>query len=111
MTSEELREIINQTDEWTKLDFKIKPYNLSRQPPKGKSKNDWNKIINRQRDELIKDIIALTNGDVGTSEQDAFLIIGVEEKKPQNGERKLYNVKFSEEFRATSFENLETKNQ
>lgn len=90
MTPEELRQIISQ-DEGLKLDFKRK-YDLNKTPPDGTDQQKWVRYINGQWDEFIKDIIAVTNGNVGTSEQMGLLIIGADNELLPDGTRALYDI-------------------
>ena len=50
------------------------------------------KVRDMQWDELIKDLLALTNGNVGTARQPGYLIIGVADKLNECGSRDLYDV-------------------
>lgn len=63
-----------------KIEFKSKMYELEGQ---GKGKQ-WN--------ELIKDIISLANGNVGTANEDGYLIIGAADKINEDGTRDLFDV-------------------
>ncbi len=79
MDSEQLRELIKQ-EEGAKLDFKIKLYEIY-----GSEKEQhW--------DEFIKDILSLTNGNIGTAKEIGYLVIGVGDKFKPNGTRDLLNV-------------------
>ncbi len=75
MNTEELREILCQPES-IKLDFK-RHYHLNKVPPLGTDKQLWIAYTEGQWDEFIKDVIALTNGNVGTAHMVARLIIGV----------------------------------
>lgn len=66
-----------------KLDFKQKLHAIHHSDKKVQSEQ-WN--------ELIKDILALANGNVGTAGQPGYLIIGVADKLNQYGTRDLYDV-------------------
>jgi hypothetical protein len=46
----------------------------------------------RQRGELIKDIVALANGNITSAGKTAFLVIGASNKPNEKGERDLYDV-------------------
>lgn len=82
MRHEELLRLIRQPESPT-LDFKREWYKI----------DDTNtNIQNRQRDELIKDILALANGSANTAGEIAHLIIGVDEELDAEGERTLYGV-------------------
>jgi len=90
MTPEELSQILVRP-EGLKLDFK-REYKLNSQPPAGVDKQEWQKLVKGQLDELIKDVIALTNGNSGTVGQDALLIVGVDDKPDSMGIRPLYDT-------------------
>lgn len=82
MRKEELQELIRQP-EGLKLDFKrelhkIYQYDL-----------DYRK---QQKDELIRDILSLTNGNFGTANQVGYLIIGVGDELKPDGTRDLFNI-------------------
>ena len=80
MTSEELDSLIQQ-NEHAKLDFKSKWY-WDNETPK--------QVILKQKLELYKDIIAMTNGNIHYIGQPTYLVIGVKEGTPN----KICNVKF-----------------
>jgi len=82
MDSLELRQIIGQP-EGLKLDFKRKLHKIFH------SDEDYRKT---QRDEFIRDILSLTNGNFGTAEQTGYLIIGVGDELKADGSRDLFNV-------------------
>jgi hypothetical protein len=90
MTSEELLELLERP-EGLKLDFK-REYKLSSTPPSGVDRQEWNRLVNGQWDELIKDVIALTNGNVGTAGESGFLVIGADDELPARGARKIYDI-------------------
>src|SRR5438309_11562100 len=79
MTPEELRYLLSQS-EGLKLDFK-REYHLDKTPPPGIDGQLWTKFVAGQRHEFIKDILALTNGNVGTADQPGYLIIGAGDDK------------------------------
>jgi len=85
MNSNLLRELLNQ-EEGLKLDFKQNFYNLSRDENSDKNSRE------RQTDEFIKDVLALTNGNTGTANESAYLIIGVGDSLNEYGTRDLYNI-------------------
>lgn len=92
MTPDELRALLSQREN-LKLDFK-REYHLSQTRPPGVSEKDWSKLTTGQRHELIKDILALTNGNFGTAEDPGYLIIGAEDDKylQPDGTRPLFDV-------------------
>jgi hypothetical protein len=79
MDSEQLRELIKQ-EEGAKLDFKIKLYEIY----SSEKEQHW--------DEFIKDILSLTNGNIGTAKEIGYLVIGVGDKLKPDGTRDLLNV-------------------
>ena len=62
-------------EEDLKLDFK-REYKLSKTLPAGTNRQDWNRFIQGQWDEFIKDILALTHSNVGIAQKSGHLIIG-----------------------------------
>ena len=82
MKSEELRRLLRQQESPT-LDFKREWYKID--DPDTSTKN-------RQRDELVKDVLALANGSANTAGETAHLIIGIDESQDTEGERSLYSV-------------------
>ena len=92
MTPEELCEIITQR-EGLKLDFKHE-YKLGKSPPAGMSvrHQDWNQYIKGQWLEFTKDILAVTDGNVGTADDPGILIIGAGDELFPDGTRQLYDV-------------------
>jgi hypothetical protein len=82
MDNAELRRLIKQ-DEGPKLDFKQEWYAIS---------HSDKKVCDMHWGELIKDILALANGSSGTANQTAHLIIGVADKRNDDGERVLHDI-------------------
>lgn len=81
MTEEELRNLLSQP-EGSALDFKQEWYQLE-----GKEETP-----KRQKQELVKDILSLANGNTNTAGQDAYLIIGAADKFDENGIRPLQDM-------------------
>lgn len=50
------------------------------------------KVKERQRDELIKDLLSLANGSASTAGETAYLIIGAENKRNPDGTRELHDI-------------------
>ena len=69
MTREELNNLIEQWEN-AKVDFKRQWYWNDNMP---------NNIKETNKNELVKDIIALTNGDVYSTDKTAYLIIGIDD--------------------------------
>jgi len=69
MTREELNDLINQWEN-AKVDFKRQWYWNDNMP---------NNVKETHKNELVKDIIALTNGDVYSTDKTAYLIIGIDD--------------------------------
>lgn len=82
MDSQQLKQLISQP-EGLKLDFKRELHKLKH------SEKDYAK---KQRDEFIRDILSLTNGNVNTAEQKGYLIIGVGDELKPDGARDLFDV-------------------
>jgi len=68
MTTEELRDLIEQWEN-AKVDFKCQWYWNDNMP---------NNIKETNKNELVKDLLALTNGDVYSIEKTAYLLIGID---------------------------------
>jgi hypothetical protein len=71
----------------------------SRESPILEFKQEWYKLESedketskRQKNELIRDILSLANGNVQNVEDSRYLIIGAEDELNENGERNLYDV-------------------
>lgn len=92
MDSETLRQKLSQ-QESAKLDFKIKLHKIFEPKPAEASKvKEWANVSNQQWAELVKDILALANGNSGTAAETGFLIIGAADKLNPNGSRDLRDV-------------------
>ena len=81
ISANELRQLLSYPES-PNLDFKRKFYSIYDSDQKVKA---------FQRDELIKDILALANNNTTTAGEKAYLIIGADDKFI-NGSRKLYDV-------------------
>ena len=79
MNEKELRKLLKQL-EGAKLEFKSQMYQLEGQG----RKTQWT--------ELIKDIIALANGNLGTANEVGYLIIGASDQLGEDGIREIYDV-------------------
>ncbi len=90
MNVDELLRLLDKK-EGLKLDFK-REYKLNENPPAGTDRNMWSQFIKGQWDEFIKDVIALANGNVGMADQDAHLIIGVDDDLSSGGVREIYDT-------------------
>ena len=85
MTPKKLRELLSQ-EEGAKLEFKREMYKLFHNENRRKENNSqWN--------ELIKDVISLANGNIGSAEKFGYLIIGVSDGPKES--RELYDVDLS----------------
>lgn len=82
MNREDLQLLLGQEESAT-LEFKRELYKI--EDPNGKIKR-------RQRDELIKDILSLANGNASAAGKIAYLIIGADDKLNADGSRNLYDV-------------------
>jgi predicted HTH transcriptional regulator len=93
MDSEQLRQFVSQPRETAKIDFKIEPYKIYEpKPPVPAEVQKWADVKEQQWAELVKDILALTNGNIGTAEETAYLIIGADDKLKPDGTPKLRDV-------------------
>jgi tetratricopeptide (TPR) repeat protein len=82
MDSQQLRQLISQP-EGLKLDFKRELHKL---------KDPNQDYAKQQRDEFIRDILSLTNGNFNTADQTGYLIIGVGDELRSDGTRDLFDV-------------------
>lgn len=90
MRLEELEELLRNRES-PKLDFK-REYKLYDRPPANTDEKMWADYVKGQWDELVKDIVALANGNVGTAGQDGFLVIGADDELPSLGVRQIYDT-------------------
>lgn len=82
LTQAEVAKLIAR-DEGPTLEFKRELYRLDDENPETKK---------RQRDELIKDILALANGNAIVAGDEAFLVIGADDVLGSDGRRPLFDV-------------------
>lgn len=82
MKYEELNRLLRQPEGLT-LEFKREWYKID---------DPDSNIKSRQRDELVKDILALANGSPSTAGKKAYLIIGADEQMNPSGDRILYDT-------------------
>lgn len=82
MNQEELRNLLKQK-EGLKLDFKQEPHQIYH--PNGD-------VQKKYKNELIKDILALTHGNIGTAHETAYLIFGAANKLNPDLTRDLYDI-------------------
>jgi hypothetical protein len=80
--TEKLRELIRQP-EGLKLDFKSDFYHLDLPDPEAR---------NRQWGELIKDVLAMANGNVNIAGETGHIIFGVGDKIKEDGTREILDV-------------------
>lgn len=92
MTPKELNSLIRK-NEGLKLDFK-REYKLQDKAPEGVDRQSWNRFVTGQWQELVKDVLALTNGNFGTVKQPGNLVIGVDDQLSSNGSRQLYDSSY-----------------
>lgn len=86
MDIQEIERLIRQPQESAKVDFKIQLYKLYEARTEIKSEEkQWAHEKEQQWAELVKDIVSLTNGNIGTANQTAHLIIGVGNKLNSDG--------------------------
>ena len=90
MTANQLRAVISGP-EGLKLDFK-REYKLSPDPPSGTEAKLWKTFVKGQWEELMRDLLSLANGNIGTCRQPGRLIIGVDDVVGPNGSRLLFDT-------------------
>ena len=93
MNKNKLQDLLKER-EGLKLDFKREPHKL---------KHPKQELRSRQKGEFIKDILALTNGNVGSADKTAYLIYGVEES---DGNNILYEFSFDDFIDKNELKNL-----
>lgn len=81
MDAEQLRNLINH-DEGPSLDFKSRWYKI----------DGDDKAAEYEKNELIKDILALANGNTNVAGDRAYLVIGVADMFDENGHRELFEI-------------------
>jgi len=96
MNNQEIEQLIKQPQETAKVDFKKQFYKIdearSSNLPDKNSTGKWKEEREQQWAEFIKDIIAISNGNVGTADQTGYLIIGADDKLKSDGTPNLFNV-------------------
>ncbi|MBK8903110.1 MAG: HEAT repeat domain-containing protein [Anaerolineaceae bacterium] len=84
MDAFELKKLLTAKEpEGLKLDFKQKIHSID---------HPEQKVRNMHWDELIKDILALCNGNIGTTRQMAYLIFGVSDRLNEYGYREIFDI-------------------
>jgi hypothetical protein len=93
MDSNNLRQLVCQPEEGAKLDFKIELYKIYEPKPTTPSDiQKWADAKEQQWAELVKDVLALANGNVGTATQIGYLIVGADDKLKPDGTPTLRDV-------------------
>ncbi len=93
MDSQELERLVRQPEESAKLDFKIEPYKIYEPKPTVPAEvQKWADAKEQQWAELVKDVLAVTNGNIGTAHKTAYLIIGADDKLKPDGTPNLRDV-------------------
>ncbi|UYD31072.1 ATP-binding protein (plasmid) [Tolypothrix sp. PCC 7712] len=93
MDSTTLRQLVWKPEESAKLDFKIELYKIYEPKPTTQSDiQEWVKAKEQQWAELIKDVIALANGNTGTAAQTGYLVVGADDKLKADGTPTLRDV-------------------
>ncbi len=82
MDIEKLAKLL-QSQESSTLEFKKEWYKLE---------SEKEETSKRQKNEMIRDILSLANGNVQNVEKSGYLIIGAEDVMNEEGERNLHNV-------------------
>jgi len=94
MDIETIKRLVLNPQETAKVDFKIQGYKIlekvEKNDPDFAKKNETNE---KQWGELIKDIVALTNGNVGWANETGYLIVGADEKLKSDGTPNLVGIK------------------
>jgi hypothetical protein len=90
MTSSQLSDLLKQ-QEGPNLEFK-RQYKLSETPPDVSDKQSWNKLVNGQWDEFIKDVLSLANANAGACHVAGHLIVGVDDQPSSDGTRTLFDA-------------------
>ena len=94
MDIQEIEQLIRQPQESAKVEFKIQLYKLYEPRPKIKSEEkQWADEKEKQWAELVKDILSLTNGNIGTANQTAYLIIGADDKVKPDGTPNIRDIR------------------
>jgi hypothetical protein len=83
ITSIEFLNNLLAKDESPTLDFKRKPYQIY---------SEDGVVKEKQRGEMIKDILALANGNSVVAGDTAYLVIGADDKKKPDGTRALFDA-------------------
>lgn len=82
INADELHQLLQQ-DEHEALDFKRKPHSVYA---------DDKGLAGNSQCELVRDVVALANGNTTAVGKTAYLIFGAEDKKGADGKRKLYDA-------------------
>ncbi|MFM2433082.1 MAG: hypothetical protein RLZZ511_4296 [Cyanobacteriota bacterium] len=92
-----LQHLVYNPGETSKMDFKREMYKIGKVPSElsHQEKSEGNKQREDAFSEMAKDIIAITNGNIGTSRETGYLIIGANEKLDANGKPTLFDVDYS----------------
>lgn len=89
----EIERLIRQPKESAKIDFKLEMYKLYEPKPMVQSNiQQWTDKKEQQWAELVKDVLSLTNGNIGTAKEIAYLIIGVDDKLKPDSTLNIKNV-------------------
>lgn len=87
LTEDKLKKLLTK-NETARLDFKRKLHRIYE-----RNENDPN-FAKKQKDELVKDILALANGNIHTASDPGYLIIGRKDKLNGDGSYTLYDVDY-----------------
>ncbi len=60
--------------------------------PEGTEQQVWNQMVEGQWQALVRDILALANGNIKTTNKTGWLIIGADEAVNADGEREIYDT-------------------
>lgn len=89
----EVSKLVRQPRETAKVDFKIEFYKINEPKPQAPSDiQAWKGAKDLQWGELIKDVLSLANGNIGTAGEYGYLIIGADDKLKSDGTLNLRDV-------------------
>ncbi|MFM2431398.1 MAG: hypothetical protein RLZZ511_2611 [Cyanobacteriota bacterium] len=93
MDANKLRELVHTCHESSKLDFKLKMHEIKLVRPTEQSDiREWTNNKEMQWAELVKDLVSLVNGNVGTWDKTGYLIVGAGDEIRPDGTRHLQDV-------------------
>jgi predicted HTH transcriptional regulator len=92
-TLRQVSQLVSQPRESAKVDFKIELYKIYLPKPEVPAEvQKWSDTKELQWGEIVKDILSLANGNVGTAGQPGYLIIGADDKLKPDGTLNLRDI-------------------